>query len=128
MQESHNATSGSARLAHFVSVTDGEILDESTEGTYIEVDREGAPLIGDDEHGVWWGTEDAAWVLSEVWYSTRVQGYLGSENYTGHFIGTMEEVLFYCVEHGVKVYSVECGDGRLLIEPTLPLHPLRSER
>ncbi len=109
MPSENNATSSSARLAHFVSVTTGEILDESKDGHYIDVDRGGTPTIGDEEDNAWWGTEDAAYVISETYYTTQVYGYQGKKKWVGHFIGTMEEIVRHCDEQGIWILEVRSG-------------------
>jgi hypothetical protein len=73
-------------------------------GERVEVcDVHGVDVMGADEHGLWWGTERAAWVLSEQAYTVEVWGHVGSEAYAGHFIGTEEEAIDYAERHMVRV-------------------------
>ena len=79
-------------------------------GNVVEVeDSEGQPLAGSDDFGVWWGTERAAWVLSEQYYTVVVNGFIGPMPYMGHFVGTVEEAIHYAREHGVKDITAERG-------------------
>jgi hypothetical protein len=73
-------------------------------------DAHGAPLIGEDEHGFWWGTSRAAWVLHEedcVESVFVVYGWLGPEQWTGYFMGHKEDAVSYAECHSVIVEDVE---------------------
>lgn len=94
----------------FIEPESGEIVDEENGcGGWCDVDREGHPLVGYDEMGMWWGTERAVWVLSQQTYTVEVWGYCGADEYIGHFMGTMEEAREYCECHSVKVTLVQKG-------------------
>jgi hypothetical protein len=94
----------SSNLNHFVDPNTGDRL----EGDAL-FDCEGCAIVGSDDEGTWWGTERAAWVLSEQYYSVIVNGYLGADPYVGYFIGTSEEARFYAMTHGVKDIEVMSG-------------------
>jgi hypothetical protein len=93
--------SHSSNLNHFVDPNTGNRL----EGDAL-FDCEGCAIVGSDDEGTWWGTERAAWVLSEQYYSVVVNGYLGADYYIGYFIGTVEEARHYAMTHGVKDITV----------------------
>jgi hypothetical protein len=107
MGATQNATSHGecCDIGYFIDIADSSRFEESE----FE-DSEGQPLIGEDDRGVWWGTERAAWKLSDVWYTVVVTGYRGSQPYFGHFIGTVYEATMYAREHGVKDIVVETGE------------------
>ena len=74
-------------------------------------DRKGRPLIGIDDEGMWWGTEEAAWFLSEQAFSVQVCGWCGSTPYDGYFIGTVDEARDYCENRRIKIDHIISGDS-----------------
>jgi hypothetical protein len=76
---------------------------KAIEGCYDSI---GTELIGDDEHGMWWGTERAVWPLS-FGAVIHVRGYVGAVEYDGYFLGTEDEAESYAVCHGVTEVSTE---------------------
>jgi hypothetical protein len=80
---------------------------------YERLDPHGTPLIGEDEWGLWWGTERAAWVLSEG-STSRLVRFTGTicrttVKWDGFFIGTDDEATLYAECHGVTVAHLEPG-------------------
>jgi hypothetical protein len=73
---------------HFIDPETGEAFDKPNDcGT----DVHGTDVVGEDENGMWWGTDRAAWLLGDPpvrkAYLVRVDGFLASEPWTGFFIG-----------------------------------------
>ena len=82
-------------------------------------DSGGRDLAGHDDMGWWWGIEEAAWLLSQQWYTVEVLGIMHGEDYYGHFIGTVDEAREYCGRHGVTVLFVTSGeDGQCVDDAT----------
>lgn len=95
-------------VARFINHASGKIIDEENEiGEWCDEDREGRLLIGTDERGSWWGTESAAWILSEQDHVVEVWGYIGPDPYVGHFMGTVDEVQNHCKCHGIKITVIQ---------------------
>jgi len=93
-------------VEHFVDPSTGERFgDEET------CDVHGQELLGmDEERGeLWWGTQRAAWVLYPHFATVLIYGYVGPYHYSGHFVGTAEDVIDYAERHMVKVTHVEDG-------------------
>ena len=78
-------------------------------------DDHGTDLAGYDEYGMWWGTELTLWVLHpcadrhcpHVAQVVIVNGWCGSNEYTGYFFGTVEQASYYCSCRSVKVGLIE---------------------
>lgn len=87
---------------YFVDSETGEPLPDDT-----VFDAHGIELIGADDNGLWWGTERAAWVLSEGQTLVRASGFIGSEAWDGFFIGSEDEVEWYAETHGVREVDTE---------------------
>lgn len=91
-------TKRETETGYFVDVCTGERLEDG------ECDADGVDLVGCDEMGLWWGTQDAAWVLSHRSGPTvEVWGEIGGEPWQGVFVGTLEEAVAYAENHGVRV-------------------------
>ncbi len=77
------------------------------------VDALGQNVIGEDEHGLWWGTPRAAWVLpcTGTMRLVFVSGVRGAEAYDGAFLGSADAAISYVERRGVKVTHVELGTG-----------------
>lgn len=75
---------------HFIDPETGERIHGVRRG--VEMDAQGADIVGDDENGTWWGTGRAAWLLqrrplrSGPATVVRVDGFLAAEPWTGFFI------------------------------------------
>ena len=100
----------------------GTFVDPETFETLADnetLDAHGTDLVGDDEHGCWWGTARAAWVLETIEDEPGparpttcrsvqvVVGWCWAGHYDGYFVGTVEEARPYAVCHGVRVESIE---------------------
>ena len=83
----------------------------------IGLDAHGTDIVGSDEHGVWWGTARAAWVLYPHHELVHVIGRRGAEAYDGWFVGSIEDAILYAEHHDVRVEKTESGDE---IESRLP--------
>jgi hypothetical protein len=104
MQPSTTSTT-SSNLNHFVDVATGNRI-MPFKGEML--DSEDCDIVGcDDEFGIWWGTERAAWVLSEQPNVVVVNGFIGPNAYVGYFVGTAEEARHYAKTHGVKDIEVD---------------------
>lgn len=82
-------------------------VDPETKEAFLaeeKVDAHAQPLIGSDRHGCWWGTERAAWKLSDADTVVHLYGSLGpGMDWDGWFIATATEAQRYAETHGVKV-------------------------
>ena len=96
----------------FVDPFDGETILEQP-----GVDAHGTDLIGEDDHGLWWGTPRAAWVLRPCTELVHVIGRLGAMTWDGWFIGSVEDAVAYAECHGVVVDETESDDD---VESALP--------
>jgi hypothetical protein len=94
-------------VCHFVDPVSGERY-----GPWGRQDPHGQDLIGDDEEGLWWGTERAAWVLSPGPIHgrfVRVTGQRKGVLYDGFFIGSEAEAVDYVERRGFDVFHIEEG-------------------
>lgn len=90
------------RIGHFIDTISDEIVED--------IDAHGVDVIGEDEHGIWWGTERAAWMISHTYYTVDVWGHLHGKPWQGVFIGTVEEAVDYAERHGVVVEGYGSGE------------------
>lgn len=93
-------------LLHFIDTRTGEVLDLPGQPT---CDVNGVDFIGEDDAGAWWGTERAAWMLSttEGRCLVEVSGFLGSVEWQGFFIGTVEEALLWAEKRWIRIVQHE---------------------
>jgi hypothetical protein len=76
------------------------------------IDVHGQPFTGTDDDGkaVWWGTERAAWKLSDAETVVRVYGKLRSGlDWDGFFLATEEEAVAYAEAHEVTVTRISAA-------------------
>ena len=121
MDKLSSRTVTSDDTCHFV-----DPVEETRYEAHEYLDPYGQELLGEDEHGLWWGTERAAWVLSPGPIEGRVVRVVGKATltpdvahpwlppkevlYDGFFIGSDEEAQSYATCRGFDVFHVEPVD------------------
>lgn len=104
-KESRGTSRAQFAAGYFVDPETGERLPDDA-----VFDAHGVELIGADDHGLWWGTERACWVLSEGGPVVEASGFIGSEVWGGFFIGSEGDAEWYAETHGVKSVHTELSD------------------
>jgi hypothetical protein len=91
----------------FIDPLTGEVYDDAPG---CGCDPTGSDLIGSDEDALWWGTDRAAWLLSEEDTIVRVSGRCraSAKDFHATFIGTPEEATRYAERWGtIDLVEVE---------------------
>jgi hypothetical protein len=82
----------------FVDPVSGERLHRTEQW-----DADGMRLVGEDDDGIWWGTERAALFLSDSWQSVTIHGWFGSQEFVGHFICLdAKEAIEFCASRTAR--------------------------
>jgi hypothetical protein len=87
-------------IGFFVDPETGEVLDESVS----RVDAHGRDIVGEDEHGFWWGTERACWKLEHSRHVVRVTAIARDGTvFDAWFLGSEKAALRYARRWGVAI-------------------------